>query len=85
MASISKQYVFCLPSTNESVKDKFRNCIQARRAWRWATFIMHELCEVRTGEKIPPKYGKKMKIWHLLGGISLWTIWIERNYNNVQS
>ena len=29
------------------VKDKFWDCIQARRAWRGATFIMHELCGVK--------------------------------------
>ena len=99
-ASISKQCVFCLPHTSESVKHKFWDCIQARRAWRWATFIMHELCGVRMGnydyfnwkqalfgEKLPKRYGKKIKIWHLLRGITLWTIWIERNdrvFNHVQ-
>ena len=90
--SISKQCVFCLPHTSESVKHKFWDCIQARRAWRWATFIMHELCGVKTGnydcfnwkqamfgERIPKRYGQKIKIWHLLRGITLWTIWIERN------
>ena len=53
---------------------------------------MHELCGVRRGnydyfnwkqtlfgERIPKRYGKKIKIWHLLRGITLWTIWIERN------
>ena len=83
---------FCLPGTSESVKHKFWDCIQARRAWRWATYIMQELCGVRTGnydcfnwkqaffgERLPKKYGLKTKIWHLLRGITLWTIWIERN------
>ena len=53
---------------------------------------MHELCGVRTsnfdnfnwkqalfGERIPKKYGKMVKVWHLLRGITLWTIWIEQN------
>ena len=53
---------------------------------------MHELCGVRTGnydcfngkqalfgERIPKKYSKKIPIWHLLRGITLWTIWIECN------
>ena len=31
------------------------------------------------GERIPKRYGKMIKIWHLLRGITLWTIWIERN------
>ena len=48
-AFISKQCPFCLPNTSESVKHKFWDCIQARRAWRWASFIMRELCGVRTG------------------------------------
>jgi hypothetical protein len=48
-ASISKQCVFYLLNTSESVKHKLWDCIQARRAWRWATFIMHELYKVRTG------------------------------------
>ena len=52
--------------------------------WRWATFIMHKLCGVRTsnydcfnwkhamfGERIPKKYYKKITIWHLLWGIKL--------------
>ena len=91
-ASISKQCIFCLPNTSESVKHKFWDCIQARRAWRWATFIMHELCGVRYGhldsfnwkqaifgERIPYKFRKLVKIWHLLRGITLWTIWLERN------
>ena len=89
---ISKQCVFCLPNTSESVKHKFWDCIHARRAWRWSTFIMHELCGVRSGnydcfnwkqalfgERIPKKYSKTIKIWHLLRGITMWTIWIERN------
>ena len=46
---ISKQCIFCLPNASESVKHKFWDCIQARRAWRWAMFIMHELCGVKTG------------------------------------
>lgn len=91
-ASISKQGVFCLPNTSELVKHKLWNCIQARRAWRWATYIVHKLCGVRTGnynnfnwkqalfgERIPKKFGKMIKIWHLLRGITLWTTWIECN------
>ena len=62
---------------------KFRESIQARRAWRWATFIMHELCVVRMdnydsvnckqamfGERIHKRYGKMIKIWHLLSRVS---------------
>ena len=30
-------------------------------------------------ERLPKKYGKKAKIWHLLRGITMWIIWIERN------
>ena len=48
-ASISKQCIFCLPNTSESVKHKIWDCIQALRAWRWATFIMHKLCGVGVG------------------------------------
>ena len=82
------------------MKHKFWDCIQAMRAWRWATFIMQKLCGVRSGnldcfnwkqtifrERIPRKYGSKVKIWHLLKGITLWTIWIERNdkvFNQVE-
>jgi hypothetical protein len=53
---------------------------------------MHELCGIRMGnydsfnwkqvifgERIPKKYEKMIKIWHLLRGITLWTIWIKRN------
>jgi hypothetical protein len=53
---------------------------------------MHQLCGVRSGnydnfsrkqtifgERIPKKYGKKSKIWHVLRKITLWSIWIERN------
>ena len=90
--SLSKQCVFCLPHTSEFVEHKFWDCIQARRAWRWATCIMDELCGVRTknydnfiwkqtmfGERIPKKFGMMIKIWHLLRGITLWIIWIEGN------
>jgi hypothetical protein len=49
LASISEQCVFYLLNTSESVKHKLWDCIQARRAWRWVTFIMHELYRVRTG------------------------------------
>jgi hypothetical protein len=31
------------------VKHNLWECIRARRAWRWAMFIMHELCGVRSG------------------------------------
>ena len=47
--SISKQCIFCLPNTSESVKHTLWDCIQTRKAWRWATFILHELCGVRNG------------------------------------
>lgn len=70
-ASTSKQYPFCLPNTSESIKHEIWDCIQTKRAWRWATFIMHELCVVRTGnydslnwnqsffgERIPRKFVK---------------------------
>lgn len=53
---------------------------------------MHELYGVRTSnynsfnwkqilfrERITNKFVKKIKIWHLLRGISLWTMWIEQN------
>ena len=79
MHSISKRYVFCLLNTSELVKHKFWDCIQARRAWRWATSIMHELCGVRIGnydsfhwkqamfgERIQKKICKQIIIWHLL-------------------
>ena len=39
------------------------------------------------GERVPRKYGPKVKIWHLLRGITLLTIWIERNdhvFNQVE-
>ena len=48
--SIYEQCIFCLPNTSEAVKHKLWDYIQARRAWRWATFIMHELCSVRSGD-----------------------------------
>ena len=80
---ISKQCVFCLSNTSESVKYKFWDCIQARCVWQWATFIMHELCKVGKqvlfGERIPIKFARNIKIWHSLWGITLWTIWIEWN------
>ena len=92
LVSISKQCVFCLLNTNESIKHKFWGCIQPRRAWRWAMFTMHELCGVRIGNHDSLKWkqaclGNKslrntveiIKIWHLLGGITLWTIPIECN------
>ena len=28
-------------------------------------------------ERIPKKYGKNIKIWHLIRDITLWLIWIE--------
>ena len=53
---------------------------------------MHELCGVRMGnydtfnrkqvlfgERMPKKKGKMIKVWHLLRGTLLWTIWIEGN------
>ena len=43
-ASISKQRMFCLPNISELIWHEFWNCVQARRAWRWAIFIMLELC-----------------------------------------
>jgi hypothetical protein len=65
-----KNVFFCLPNMSKSVKHKFWDCIQARRAWRWATSIMHELCGVTIGnydcfnwkqatfgERLPKKYG----------------------------
>ena len=88
LASISKQCVFCLPNTSELIKHKFWDCIQARRAWRWATSIMHELYKLRFGNYdyfngskpcsrrgfLRNMGGKKIKIWHLLRGITLWII-----------
>jgi hypothetical protein len=83
--------IVILPNTSELVKHKTWDCIQARRAWKWATYIMHKLCGVRTGnynnfnwkqalfgKRIPQKIGKMIKIWYLLRGITLWTAWIER-------
>jgi hypothetical protein len=34
---------------SKSIKHKIRDCIQAKRVWRWAMFIMHKLCGARTG------------------------------------
>ena len=48
-ASISKQCPFCLPNISESIKHKFRDYIQVRRVWRWATFIIHDICGGSTG------------------------------------
>ena len=55
LASISKQCVLWVLNTSESVKHKFWNYIQARRAWMWSAFIMHKLCRVRMGnyDKFP--------------------------------
>jgi hypothetical protein len=40
---------FCLPNMSKSIKHKILDCIQAKRVWRWAMFIMHKLCGARTG------------------------------------
>lgn len=37
---------FALPNTIKYVKHKFWDCIQTRTAWRWAMFIMRELCGI---------------------------------------
>ena len=87
LASIFKYCVFCNPNMSVSVKHTFWDCIQAWRAWWWAILIMHDLCGVRTGnhdsfhwseallgERIPKKFVKKMKIWHLLHGITLFEL-----------
>lgn len=63
---------------------KFGIAFKPWRAWRWATLIMHDLCGVRTSnhdniywkqtlleESILKKFVKKMKIWHILQGITL--------------
>lgn len=42
-----KQHIFCHPNANESQNTKFWDCIQARRPWQWATFIMHRLIGLR--------------------------------------
>ena len=47
-SALRRQCVFCLPNTSELVKHKIWDCIQANRAWRWATFIMHKCCGIRT-------------------------------------
>ena len=52
---------------------------------------MHDLCGVQSGnydtfnwkqamfgKRIPKKFSKTIQIWHLLRGITLWIIWIER-------
>ena len=80
---ISKECVFYIPNTRETIKPKIWDCIQTRRVWRWATYIMHELCGVTTcnydslnwkqilfGERIPKTYNK----WFTFGtslGVSL--------------
>ena len=86
------EYTFCFLDTSGSVQHKFWGCIQARCTWWWVIFIMHELFWVRTGkyvdfnwkqalvrERISKRFAKKIKIWHLLWGIGLWTIWTQRN------
>lgn len=46
-ASISKQCVFLPPQYKQTIEDKSWDCIiQAQQTWRWANFIMHELCGV---------------------------------------
>ena len=73
LASFFKHCVFGLPNSSESVKHAYWDYIQVRRAWRWSTFIMHELCGVGIGnydsfnwkqtlfgERIPNKYDKKL-------------------------
>lgn len=53
---------------------------------------MHELWGVRAcnydniswkhvllGESTPKKFDKRIKIYHILHGITFWTIWIEQN------
>ena len=90
--SISKQCVCCLPNTSESIKHKFWDYIQTRRAWRWATLscmnsvglelaIMIVLTENKLflGKGFVRSTVKISKHFHLLRGITLWTIWIECN------
>lgn len=66
----------------------------ARRAWDFSIGIisMMKACTNRMvpwkeldwyhgifGKKIPSSLGKVYRIWPLLRGITLWTMWIERN------
>ena len=44
-----------------------------------ATMICFNWKQTIFGKRIPKKYSKKIKIWHLLRGITLWTISIEHN------
>ena len=44
-----------------------------------ATMIAFTKNNLLFGERILKKFYKKIKIWHLLRSITLWTMWIERN------
>lgn len=88
LASILKQCVFCLPNASESVKYKIWDCIEAKRAWRWATFIMHELCRVRTGNYDSFVWGKdlqKIRQKNLKYGTSLGTLLLGPFGSNVMT
>ena len=54
------------------------SCTSCAR-WGPTTTIASNGNKICLGERIWKKFCKQIKIWQLLRGITLWTIWIERN------
>jgi hypothetical protein len=91
---IDDKCLMCALDIPETIAHRFWDCKFARRAWDYAIGIINSMKAHPNqkgpwkafhwhhgifGKKIPASFSNYSRIWLLLRGITLWTIWIERN------
>lgn len=100
IAEIDDKCLMCALNIPETIAHRFWDCKCARRAWDYAIGIINSMKAHPNqngpwkafhwhhgifGKKVPPSFSKYSEIWLLLRGITLWTIWIERNDLNLNN
>lgn len=86
--------VMCDGGHTESILHRFWDCEVAALAWKWGCYIIGRLVPDnqtrREGlnfnwkqglfnDKLPRRFRSVYKIWDLLRGVIVWTLWIARN------
>jgi hypothetical protein len=92
-AQIDRSYLVCNTGVTESMLHRFWECDQAKEGWAFSFRVLKllsggsvppeqgrlDMKQALFAHRMPCRFRKINRLWLLIRGVTLWTIWIARN------